>query len=536
VPPSAATPRAVPPEIDARFVFARTTRERAEPPARFARPLPADLEDGYPANEDAPPAHFVSGLLCAADQSMSARLVDAVERALAQRAEPSAVGRTIGELARFCEPTRAYCEAAARTARENKPAKKLVGSMLLAGCGRLEDIELFDRRDTPALAVFHYLAARRFAGPKPLFTERVGRAALELATTLDDAHELRMAAFTLASFDDRNAAIALVAMRDTAKRHKNQIAVAGMESKDPEARAMGQEACAEAPKDPACTRADDPDLDVPKRQKDDLSHPERIDVARLARFVTDPNVRRSVGPRIEACARASRTSFECVIRLQLIDRERASQLARKLKPRDNFADRERVAALARFEAAAALGDHIVALGFRPAREAKAGEARTTARELLEHGGHLLRFDAETDHFPNEHDALGMRLARLAGGELDGALFEEEAPPKGGTEPYRVCAYLDGERWCTEARNLGDWYDIDAALGLLNAVLRDRGSKTRYAPLATSDQYATVIAGPAAGISSLGDEGLVELGPGDAARDKGRAAEKALTSSTPDPRR
>lgn len=499
-------------------------------------PLPSDLEDGYPARDDAPPAHFVSGLLCAADEEMNARLADAVERALASRAEPSAVGRTVADLARSCEPTRAYCEAAARLARESAPAKKLVGSMMLAACGRAQDIELFDRRDTPALAVFHYLAARRLSGAKPLFTERVGRAALELATSLDDAHELRMAAFTLASFEDRNAAIALVAMRDAAKHHKNQIAVAGMESKDPEAHAMGKEACAEVPKDPACLRADDPELDLPKRQKEDLAHPERIDVARLARFVTDPNVRRSIGPRLEACARASRTSFECVIRLQLIDRKRASELARKLKPRDNFADRESVAALARFEAAAALGDHLMALGFHPPPPEKNGEARTTARAVLEASGELLRFDAETDHFPNEHDALGMRLARLAGSDLQGALFEERAPAKGGRDPYEVCAYLAGDRWCTEARNLGDWYDVDAATGLLNTVLRDRGSKQRFATLATNDQYATVIAGPASGIAALAGDGLVELAPGDAARDKGRAADKSLTSSTPGPRR
>lgn len=531
--PTEATPR----EIDARFVFAESKRDRAEPPARFSRPLPTDLDHGYRPGEDAPPAHFVSGLLCAADEPMTLRLIEAVKQTLEKGGDQNRVASTVAELVRLCEPAPSYCKAAAaRANRSADAAGRLVGATMLADCGRVEDIELFDRRDTPALAVFHYLAARRLSGPKPLFTERVGRAAIELAKSLDDAHELRMAAGTLASFEDRNAALALIAMRDVSKAHARVIALAGVESRDPEARRMGEEACAEVPTDPLCTREDGPARRLPKPKKDDLTHPERIEMARLARFVTDPSVRRSVGPRLLACSRASRTAFDCIMRLQLVDRKKASQMARKLKPQATFSDRERVAALARFEAGAALGAHLTQLGFRPARDPKEGELRTTAREVLEASGHLLRFDAETDRFPNEHDALLMQVARLAREELTGALFEERPPAKGDSGPYEICAYWSGERWCATAKNLGDWYDLDAALGLLNTMARDRGSKTRFATLATADQFATVVAGPATGIVSIADAGLFELAPAGAARDKGLAAEKDLTSSKPDPRR
>lgn len=527
----------VPREVDARFVFASATRARAEPPARYARPLPHDLDHGYRATEEAPPAHYVSGLLCASDEPMTRQLVEATRRSVESGGDVNRVASTVAGLVRLCDPTPAYCRAAAeRAARATDGAERLVAATTLAECGRPGDLELFERRDVPALAVFHYLAARRLAGPKPLFTERVGRAAIELAKSLDDAQELRMAGRTLAAFDDRNAVLALFAMRDVTKRHARTVALTGMLSHDPEARRMGEEACAEVPTDPLCVRDDDPELRLPKAAREDLGHPERITMARLARFVTDPHVRRSVGPKLEACARPSRTAFDCIIRLQLVDRKRASELARKLKPRATFLEREQVAALARFETGAALEAHLVGLGFRPAREAKDGELRTYARELLDASGHLSRFDVETNRFPNEHDALLIELARLAKEDLGGVLFEERPPAKGAPSPYELCAYRGGDRWCTTAKNLGDWYDLEAVLGLLNTVARDSGKRTRFASLATTDQLATVLAGPASGITSLADSGLVELAPADAAREKGVAAEVDLTSSKPGPRR
>jgi len=519
--------RAVPPEIDKRFVFAEVERDEAPPPARFGLALPADLAAGYPNRPDAPPERYVRDRLCEGDSTMTDKLVDAVKRAETAGAPSMAVAKTVGDLVRYCEPSAKRCQGAARAAQAPDSATRLVGAMMLAPCARPEDVEIFDRGETPSLAVFHWLAERRIKNQKPIFTERIGRGALELARTLDDGLELRMAAFTLAEFDDRNATRALVGMHDLAKKHRSQIAIAGTASRDPEAQALGREACAELKKDPSCARLTDPALRFPKPPKEDLKHPERIDVARMARLVTDPNVRRNLEPRLEACARAARTAFDCVIRLQLFDRKRASALARKLGPRKQFQEREMVAALSRFESASALPDHLVAAGFRPSI-GRVPEAAVTARDVLEASGQVIGFDAETDQFPNEHDMLQIRLARAAEGELAAALFEETPPARDDERgPYRLCGYLEGRRWCTAARNLGDWYDLEAALGLLNTISRDRGSATRFATLATADQSAWVIVGPATGIASLADDKLIELGFADAAKQKGQGFEQQV---------
>ncbi len=517
---------AVPPEVDRRFGFAATERTTAPPPERFGAPLPADFGARYPEGPPYPPRSYVVELLCASDREMTDRLMDATARATSAGKDALRIAQAVSELVRDCEPTPAYCKSAAVLAASSEASRRLAGATMLAACGRPEDIELYDRSDTNALAVFHYLAARRLGTPKPVFTARVGKAAVELATSLDDPHQLRLAAFTLASFDDRHAAQALVAMRDLAKNHKNQIAVAGIESKDAEAQAMGKEACAALKKDPACVRQGSPEITAPKRAREDLKHPELMDLERIALLARDPHVGRSLGVALEACSRARDTAFACIIRLQLIDRKRASELARKLPPREDYDDRETVAALAKYEAVSALEARLVALGFRPLSKRAGDHVRASAREMLEASGHVTSFDAETDRFPNQHDALLARLARLGGPDLAGFLFEE-TPPPGGEGDYRLCGYARGDRWCTTAKNLGDWYDLDAVLGLLNAMSRDLALSVRFTTLATLDQTANVIGGPAVGITTLVGEGLLERSEAAAARDKGRAAERSL---------
>lgn len=92
-------------------------------------------------------------------------------------------------------------------------------------------------------------------------------------------------------------------------------------------------------------------------------------------------------------------------------------------------------------------------------------------------------------FPNRHDRLLTRLAHLARPDLDGARFWQHAPsqeqaygpprhvrrgpvvlsmPNPTPANYVLGVELDGQRFEVEARSLGDWYDLDAVVGMLNA--------------------------------------------------------------------
>lgn len=170
---------------------------------------------------------------------------------------------------------------------------------------------------------------------------------------------------------------------------------------------------------------------------------------------------------------------------------------------------------------AALPDRVTALATK----------RIDARTLLRTAGRAHDTDAETGVYPNEHDALLYRLARLARPELDGILFLETAPSldeeSGETDgsPYVVDAWLGGEKWTVELEDLEDWYDIERCVGLLNTILRDRGSDTRLVSLATGDQTAVLVAGSEDGLARLARDRLLATTDPGRLEDAGKAFER-----------
>ncbi|MEW5739539.1 MAG: hypothetical protein AB1938_11470 [Myxococcota bacterium] len=140
----------------------------------------------------------------------------------------------------------------------------------------------------------------------------------------------------------------------------------------------------------------------------------------------------------------------------------------------------------------------------------------------------LNFDAETGQFPNQHDLLLRDLAATAGKELKGVRFEEQPPSDEedmrGEGHYTLVAFMDGKRYSVKARNLGDWYDVPATVGLVNTLLKERKSATRLVTLETGDQTVDVRADT---IAALAKTPHVYADPDEAMKD-GKAFEaKAL---------
>ena len=116
----------------------------------------------------------------------------------------------------------------------------------------------------------------------------------------------------------------------------------------------------------------------------------------------------------------------------------------------------------------------------------------------------LEFDAETDVFPNGHDFLLADLAELAGKDLKGVRFVEIAPTDEedlrGEGHYTLVAFMEGKRYAVTARNLGDWYDVPASVGLVNTLLKEKKSSTRLVTIDTGDQTVQVRAGTIASLA------------------------------------
>jgi len=143
--------------------------------------------------------------------------------------------------------------------------------------------------------------------------------------------------------------------------------------------------------------------------------------------------------------------------------------------------------------------------------------------VLTLAGHAWWFDVETDRYPNYHDSLMRNLASLVSPVLDETVFEEVAPPMAEESvPYRLTVYVAGKRLRAEARNLGDWYDVEAVLNLMNAAMKEIHSDIRFIPLPTGDQSLVILGAPESAINRAIQARLIR--PGDAG-DVERAGKK-----------
>lgn len=167
------------------------------------------------------------------------------------------------------------------------------------------------------------------------------------------------------------------------------------------------------------------------------------------------------------------------------------------------------------------------IGFPHVVGADAQQMRSAdATAVLMMAGHVTSFDAETDRFPNEHDSALRALAPLVRPALTGAVFEEVFPTD-EDDAYQLIAYLDGKRYHTPARNLGDWYDVEAMLRLLNTMLVDRDRVERFASLHTDDQTAWIVGGPQPAITSAFATGVLQPGDAGSAEQSGKAFEEVV---------
>lgn len=170
------------------------------------------------------------------------------------------------------------------------------------------------------------------------------------------------------------------------------------------------------------------------------------------------------------------------------------------------------------------------LGFRKVKPDALGEVEgRDAVAILESAGHAYWFDVETGLFPNEHDGLLRALADLVSPAIDGATFEEIAPPN-DEGPYQLIARMDGRVYRVPAENLGDWYDVTAVLRLLDTLIAARRADARLVVLDTQDQTAIVVGGSRKAVGDALRLGLIRSGDADEPAAAGKAFEAEVLQS------
>lgn len=538
---------------DALFPTARPTVERMAVPARFAAPLPAtDAElDG------APPAPYVDAALAADTDGMRARLLAALARVTPPMSEQLR-GYYEGRLL-YAPPATCAWIATVTAGGAPAPARDVFW-IALARCGGPAAEAALARDDAPDVAVIDYWFEA--AAARVPFMPRVARAAAAVARG-EERYEARKIGFAFAAMDGPEVVPAMRALqRSIADPERRALVALGLlRHPDPAARRLGVEACAQprVGRDAMCTPDElaggGGEADAPPRSAADAVRRYDYDqAAALARFP-----RAELVDALARCTTVRDPDFraDCLRRLASLDRAEAVAIARRLaaaqaaaraalaaggdddydvEEDDLFGLTDVITALLAFPAAGDLERALASHGFTAAPRGPHADPAppptpVTAEDALEAMGRLTSFDTETGQWPNEHDRLLADLAASCAPALAGVLFEERAPREYvGDEPYTLVAYADGRAYRVPARNYGDWYDVEAVVGLVNALLAARGSDLRMAPLATGDQVSHLLCGPRAGITALVRRGLVRAGAPEAGEELGKDFEDRVFRS------
>lgn len=510
------------------FTFARLSSRAEEVPARFAASLPTTVESWRLWGDEFPPrAHVEDMLYRSAD--MQLRFAIAVASALEVGASMEEVLRVHGAMVRWLKPDE--CEWLGEWAERSEtpdPARAFFW-IEFANCVPADGDEArFAREDLPARATLaRYAALIRddpSLGVSSTLLEAL-RDVLSEESVTGDFVVTSIGVSALLRFD--RGLEATLRLRDEFPAAAEAIDPLLRNERHPRAERLFDEHCRRNAESRECR------MGGPRWRHQDrrLSDTERATPSPLAEEVRaydfdarayvreNPEQREELREELAECTGdVTYGEYRCLRQLALLDRALARELAESFDAGDFTAMRALLRTLREDADAATLGARLMDMHL-------IAEPHPDAVTPLDHllaDGRALQFDAETGIYPNEHDSLLRQLSSLAPSVLETVTFAEEA---NADAPYQLHAWREGQRWSTPARNLGDWYDVDAVVGMLNALARTAESSVRWLVLAGDDQTLTVAAAPTDALRTALSEGLIEAAGMDAARTRGLEAEE-----------
>jgi hypothetical protein len=501
---------------DSQFVVGNPEVTDAPMPAWVKGPLPAAESDFESATM---PMGYLRTMIAAGRGDVRPRFVDAVARAAKANTLTEPLANWYRQVFGYA-PSAEQCKWTAEAAGSASPAARAVFLAGLRYCHDPEIAKLFTRDDTPDDAIVEWV----FSGIRDdiAFHPRIARAATAFAKSHAEPFELRKVGFVFAAMGEPAVAPFVEMQKSLASaEHRAIVAIGMLRAKSPAAQQLGKAACKHraAKNDAMC------DTSGP------AATPRPTDPAGLLHYGEDLAVVVAKHGReavIAATTPCAPKQYECLRALAMLDRDAAAAIAKTLKVGDaKTVHAELVATLVAAPALAPIEAQLDQLGFsRVTAQDPEREPVIDLEDVLLARGRMIWFDTETGTFPNNHDELLMDLAGTVAPALDDVVFEEIAPPEDqmDTGGYTLVAYAAGKRYTTSAQNLGDWYDVDAAIGFVNAILRARHNRQRVVILPTGDQTAKALGGLATGITELVAKKLISLGDPDAARRSGKEVE------------
>lgn len=509
------------------FVFAPMSSRAEEVPPRFGASLPTTVASWRLWGDEFPPRGHVEDMLCGSTD-MQLRFAVAVASALENGASMEEVLRVHGAMVRWLEPDE--CEWLGEWAerRETPDPARAFFWIEFASCAPARDEGRFARDDLPARAALARFAALIRKDPSLEVSPRLSETLHDVLTQEIQSGDFVVTSIGVSTLLRFGGGVAMaLQLRDDFPAAAEAIDPLLRNERHPRARRLFDDHCRRSPQARECTaggprwRHQDRLLpDAAARRASTLAATvQAYDFDALTYVREHPEQRAEVREELAACTGDTNyAEYQCLRQLALIDRGLARELAESFDAGEFSAMRALLRTLQQDASATTLGARMLEMQLIT-------EAHPEAVTPLDHllaDGRALQFDTETGIFPNEHDSLLRQLSALAPSVLEEVIFAEEASADG---PYELLAWRGGQRWSTPARNLGDWYDVDAVVGMLNAMARSGGSAVRWVLVATGDQNAIVVAAPADALAAALSEGVIESAVGDEARASGVEAEE-----------
>jgi hypothetical protein len=521
---------------DSLFIVAKPRIETMGMPARFTGLLPTTVEQLERGEH--PPKPFIAAALAANTYEMRARMLAALAKASERGAIPDRVAGFYSGVVGYSAPEET-CKWLVDSAigKLPQPAKEVLWRAA-SRCRYTSLAPAFAKEDVPDEVVVEWYFGGLLGEDVELpYSDRVARAAAAYARAADNDFKLRQVGFVFARMKGDQSIAALTTLQKSLPEPKRSWVALGMlRSSSAAGKAIGQRAC-KHPKLADDTMCKPHDYDRPSAAPTDLAG--LLEQGGEMKAVLAKHPREAVVKALTECVQSARDYRRLRCMNQLVEIDRAAAVA---AGKQAAAAEPRIAMLVRslekFPSVAAVDSELTRLGFKLDKPRSGEEQRVespvTVEDVLFGRGRTHWFDAETGMFPNEHDELLAELAALTAPALDGVVFEEippsEADDDRGAGNYLLRAYLGGKRYTLEAENHGDWYDVEAVIGLVNALLVAKKSDVRLAVLPTGDQTVKVLAGPSSGIHSLVDSKLIEVGQASDAERAGKEFEDRVFDS------
>lgn len=538
--PTASEEASVEAALDGVFRYADLEASAEETPAWVDAPLPTNPTEWHEARHL--DTSRLAARICGGDTEAADRLLAAVREADDAGTLDEGLKSRYRKVFYQCRRRERHCDWLVETLRsEDSPRVAGFLAPALTTCPGLRGFDVVDRQDLPLDDVLA-LYLRASGSPALPVHERLVEAVADRARA-EDHKQARDAGRALRSLGDRDAL-------EVARRAREQlddpdargyVTLVLSGSSIPEAVDLWRQGCSQ------------PALSGEIMCEDRYAEPGNwadkplAERARSVRFDREafleehPDRRGEVADALQSCVENDRLSrqLRCLESLALVDWQRARSVAAELTEAE-WPLSATVRTLRIFESRPAIVDQIREWGLAGPDAAipERADDPVAFRDVLAAVGGAHSFDMETGRFPNQHDVLLTRLARMAGPPLADVRFDE-VPPESDRAPgrrydgrrgnrqgtYTLRAYADGTLYTVEADNNGDWYDAGTVLGMLNSLARELDTDVRLVSSRSTGQSAYVAIGPPGGLAAARRAGLLEFGNAEDAANRGRSYER-----------